>query len=180
MAVPRPLLFALVGAVLLAVTFTATRGARDNAGDRGSAPTASHTKGTATPKKESAAAKKEAAPTRQPHPPNHVRKAPAAAKGPTAVRRAIASHRRLVIFFYDRRAYDDRATASAVAALRSHGGPVVVSDRVGNLRRYGSLLGSLDISRTPAVVVVDGKRRARVIEGFIDPESLRQDVSDVR
>jgi hypothetical protein len=182
MAVPRPLLLALLGVILLAATFSATRASRE---DSASSKSTNQTQ-PAKPKKQAAqapaahaatshrgaAAKAHAARSaRQEH-------ARPLAK-PAAVAHAVSRGRVVVLAFFQPGA-DDRASAAAVAALRGRHMAVVVTDRIGNVAHYGPLVEGIGIDQAPAIVIVDRQRRARLIEGYVDPETLAQEVSDVR
>jgi hypothetical protein len=95
--------------------------------------------------------------------------------------RAVADHRKVVIFFGTPRGADDRAVASAVRALdRGTRDVVVLTDHVGNVDKYGSMVEDLGVTQTPAVVVVDRRGSARLLEGYIDAASLVQVVADAR
>jgi hypothetical protein len=95
--------------------------------------------------------------------------------------RAVADHRKVVIFFGNPRGADDKAVESAVRALdRGTRDVVVLSDHVGNVDKYGSMVEDLGVTQTPAVVVVDRRGSARLLEGFIDAASLVQVVADAR
>jgi hypothetical protein len=99
---------------------------------------------------------------------------------PLAVQRALNARRTVVIFFRGSGSADDRATARAGAGLRGTRGVTVVSDRIGRLGRYRAVVGDLGISQAPAVVIVDRGRTARVVQGYVDPATLAQDVADTR
>lgn len=99
--------------------------------------------------------------------------------GPVAVRRAIDRKQRVVLFFGTPRGADDRATAAAVTAQRSRG-VVVVLEPLENLVKYRELIGGLGISQAPAVVVVGKNGAARLVEGYVDPATLAQEVADAR
>jgi hypothetical protein len=94
--------------------------------------------------------------------------------------RAVADHRKVVIFFEHPRGLDDRAVAGAVRSLDRRSDAVILTDDVANVDRYGSLVEDLGVSQTPAVVVVDRRGRASLIEGFVDAGSLVQVVADAR
>jgi hypothetical protein len=185
MPISRPLLIVLIVAVVGAVGFYATQGSRD-------AATAPSEVVTPAPP----AAEKAATPTQtaQRTEPAKVKAAPeakakAAAKGadqakasvgiPVRVERALDDRKQVVLFFYNPGSADDRATARAVAAVR---GPkvAVFTDPIGRLASYRKLIGELGISQAPAVVIVAKDRTARVVEGFVDPATLAQDVADAR
>lgn len=94
--------------------------------------------------------------------------------------RALADHRKVVILFRHPNGFDDRAVAAAVRAVDRRSNAVIVTDDVANVDRYGSLVEDLGISQTPAVVVVDRRGRASLVEGFVDAGSLAQVVADAR
>lgn len=189
MPISRPLLIVLIVAVVGAVGFYATQGSRDasTAPSEVVAPTPPAAEKPSPPAqtaqrtdsgKAGRAAKAKAAP-----------KADAAARGarqakasvgiPVRVERALDARKQVVLFFYKPGSADDRATARAVAAVR---GPkvAVFTDPIGRLASYRKLIGQLGISQAPAVVIVAKDRTARVVEGYIDPATLAQDVADAR
>jgi hypothetical protein len=95
--------------------------------------------------------------------------------------RAVAKGRKVAIFFANPRGLDDQAVHAAVRALdRETKEVVVLTDHVGNVDEYGSMVEDLGVSQTPAVVVIDSRGSARLIEGYVDPESLVQVVADTR
>jgi len=55
----------------------------------------------------------------------------------------------------------------------------VFSDRIENVARYRRIVGNLDVSQAPSVVIVPPRRsQARLLEGFVDEGSLRQQLLD--
>jgi hypothetical protein len=95
--------------------------------------------------------------------------------------RAVAQGRKVVIFFENPRALDDQAVDVSVRALKREAKKVVVlTDHVGNVDEYGSMVEDLGVSQTPAVVVIDSRGSARLIEGYVDRGSLVQVVADAR
>jgi hypothetical protein len=95
--------------------------------------------------------------------------------------RAVADNKKVVIFFQNPRALDDKAVADSVRSLdRRLERVVVLSDDVRNVKRYGSLLEDLGVSQAPAIVVIGQGGEARLIEGYIDADSLVQVVADAR
>ena len=189
MAVPRPLLLALIGVVLLAATFMATR----NSSNESSSPSipAAKTPAPAAPKqsKAEAPAAKSAAAKPEPAQPAKAEAKPAAkpktssakrerVTGAAAAEQALAKKRIVVLAFFQPGA-DDRATRAAVDALSSRQA-AVFAERLGNIGRYRDLIGSLGVSQAPAVVIIDRERHARVVEGYVDAETLAQEVADAR
>jgi hypothetical protein len=95
--------------------------------------------------------------------------------------RGVAQGRKVVIFFGNPRGLDDKAVGAAMRTLdRETRNVVVLSDHVGNVDEYGSMVEDLGVSQTPAVVVIDSRGTARLLEGYVDPESLVQVVADAR
>ena len=95
--------------------------------------------------------------------------------------RAVAQSRKVVIFFENPRGLDDRAVAASVRALDRHTKRVVVlTDHVQNVDKYGSLVEDLGVNQAPSIVVVDRGGQARLIEGYVDAETLAQVVADAR
>lgn len=95
--------------------------------------------------------------------------------------RAVAAHRKVVIFFKNPRALDDQAVAESVRALdRRTKKVVVLTDDVRNADRYETLLEDLQVSQAPAIVVIGRSGKADLIEGYVDADSLVQVVADAR
>ena len=191
MAVPRPLLLALIGVALIGATFFASQGARKTAAEP-SAPAIEKIEVAdpappkpAKPRKAQAKApaKPEAAAAKKPQ----KRSTPAAsaaakaspeASKPLAVARAIKAGKVVVLFFSQPGSADDGATTAAVRAVERGGNRAVFTDRIDNLARYGPIVAAVGVAQAPAVVIVDKQRRPRLLEGFLDGQTLRQEVAD--
>jgi outer membrane biosynthesis protein TonB len=203
-AISRPLLIALIGAVLALVAFYAMQGARgasesnEDAAIEAPVKPAEPSRDAAPPEprqkvdkaeprqkadkaeprvkadKTKKAESRKVAPA--PKAPKRVRRTPGV---PLAVERAL-NRGQTVVLFFSAPAADDRATARAVDSLRAKPGVRVFSDPIRRLARYRGLIGALGISQAPAVVIVGKDREARVVEGFVDPATLAQDVADSR
>jgi hypothetical protein len=63
---------------------------------------------------------------------------------------------------------------------RYHGNVAVVSTKLGGLSRLNPVIGDLDVSQTPSVVVVDRNRKATVVAGYVDKVSINQAIADAR
>jgi hypothetical protein len=179
MAVPRPILLAVLGLFLLSATFLATRNAREQGSDSGTQAA------QPSPAKQSHAAKPAAKPAQKPaHKKDQATQQARPARRhsplskPAAVARAIGNGRLVVLGFFQPGA-DDRADKAAVAAVKGRG-VAVFSDSIDHIGRYGPVVGALGIHQAPAIVIVDSQRHARLIEGYVDPESLTQEVADAR
>jgi hypothetical protein len=95
--------------------------------------------------------------------------------------RAVADNKKVVIFFENPRALDDKAVADSVKSLdRRMKKVVVLTDDVRNSDRYGSLLEDLHVNQAPAIVVIGRSGKASLIEGYVDAGSLVQVVADAR
>jgi hypothetical protein len=168
---PRPALLAIVGLLLACSAFLVMRRER-TAEEPGSASPAAVA--PAAPK--APAGRAESPGTGGP------KRSPAKDAGaelglPDPVARALARRKVVVLFFSQRGPADDVATRLSVRSL--HGRRVAVfSDTLEHLSHYSRLVSGVGISRAPAVVIIDGKRRARLIEGFVDRDSLEQAVVD--
>ncbi len=184
MPISRPLLIALVAAILGLVAFYATQGSR-NASEP--APAVSEPPADPAPKPQPEAAKQpvrvaksERSPTKAATPAKAKPARKAAVSGPAAVKRAIRGNKTVVMYFYGPQSADDSATGRAVASLKGDGRVAVFKVPIRRLLAYDDLVGQLGITQAPAVVIVGRGRSARVIEGYVDPPTLRQDVADAR
>lgn len=193
MAASRPVILALVGAALIAATFLATRGARESGGAEASAPDAqrraagppadrpAHRPAPGAGRRTSPgrASAPSSQPTRAPRSPAGRTKG-AAAGLPLPVARALSRNRVVILFLSQPGGADDAATARAVNTLRHHRRVSVFDDTIANLSHYRLLAEGLGVSRAPATVVVRAGSRPRLLEGYVDSESLHQHVSDLR
>jgi hypothetical protein len=189
MAVSRPLLLALIGVALIAAALTATRmvGERDSSPPQETASTPPAQKahparsgGERTGKRDNASSRDRKAGAHEARRGAGARDRAGRFPKQAAVARAIARRRVVVLFVFDRRGLDDRATAASVAAVRRLRGTKVFTDRVERVARYGPLLSQVGVSQAPSIVIVGRSRRARLVEGYVDPETLSQDVLDAR
>jgi len=190
MAVSRPFLLAVLGFVLLAATLMASRNAQETSGTskpaahataakhpQSNAPSASKSQPHASkpsPQKRSTSssvAEEHAAPRA------HAARRHSQLSKPAAVARAIGNRKVVVLAFFQPGA-DDRADRTAVGAVKTRHLAAVFTDRINNIGRYEPIVGALDIHQAPAIVVVDSKTHAHVIEGYVDPQSLTQEVKD--
>ena len=109
-----------------------------------------------------------------------LRRANVVAGRPAAMARAVARGRLVVLFLFQAGAGDDAQVARSVAALRGQRGLAVLTDDIRHIGRYGAMVGDLGISQAPAIVIIDRHRRAHLVEGYVDPETLAQEVADIR
>lgn len=195
MAVSRPVLLAIIGLVLTTATLFAARDATQSVADTTAAPVAAPPspapgqkakdpargaserggkarKPGAEPKPQPKPQSKPARPARKPEP-----ALPAGV--PADVGRALRD-RQIVVLFFGQGGADDVATAEGVASLRGLKRVAVFRDGIENLGKYPGIVSGLGVARAPAVVIVGSRRRAQLIEGFVDSGTLRQQVVDAR
>jgi hypothetical protein len=104
-----------------------------------------------------------------------------ASDGPrdAAILRDIRDHKVVVVLFWNATAADDIATRGAIRDLDLHGGAVAVHvvpiSRVGE---YPAITQGVTIAQSPTTLVIDRKRRTRVIAGLSEPQELAQAVGD--
>jgi hypothetical protein len=83
------------------------------------------------------------------------------------------------VLFWNAEAADDIATRGAIRDLDLHGGEVAVHvvpiTRVGD---YPAITQGVTIAQSPTTLVIDRKRRTRVIAGLSEPQELAQAVGD--
>jgi hypothetical protein len=164
-------LIAAIGALLLAATFLLTK-AGDSGGISVSGPSDTPAATTTTPA--------DTTTTTTPAKP----KQPEIKAGqgiPTPVARALNSGKVVVLFFYEPSASDDQATRAAVRAVRraGTGGRVALfQEVVARISSYRRVVGSLGISQSPAMVVIDRDRKAELLQGYLDSGTIQQTVRD--
>ena len=161
--------------LVLAITFLVTKPGSDSASVATPAPAA--TSSSATTASTSTGTTSTAAPAKP--------KEPALVAGPGLPRdvaRALDAKKVVVLFFYEPAASDDQATRAAVRAVRSAGGGAgrvaLFQDVVARISDYRRIVGSLGISQSPAMVVIDRNRNAELLQGYLDSGTIRQTVRD--
>jgi hypothetical protein len=209
MTLPRPVLIALLGLALCAAAFLATRSANDTGGAVTSSPPvaapapvkkpAAVAKPAVPGHKASAPAHKPATHAAQPavkaHAPGaQATKPRAAVKPQTPAKPALSpevakvlpaikalARGDVVVFFVTHSgSADDAATRGAVRAVSHQKGVSVFTIGLGELETYRPVLSGAGVSQVPAVVVYRAGHKARLLQGFIDPATLRQTVADAR
>ena len=189
MAVPRPVLLALLGMALIASALLAMRSASDpDAAVTAPPPPVEPTPqkaeaapAKAAPKPASKPAKQAAAPAKA----KPVKPAPAKAAKPAdsagklaPVVKALGRGDAVVLFLTRNGAADDAATRSAVRSAKGMKNVAVFEAGLGDLVTYRSLLSGAGVSQVPAVVIVRSGHKAKLIEGFVDEKTLKQNIAD--
>ena len=189
MAVPRPVLLALLGLALCAAAFLSTRGARDPGGAVTAAPAPAPVappteaaKPAKQPEQEKAAPADEAKPAAPVDPAKA--KSPAIGQQINITAKSVIVTEALdrgdaVVFFFSRPGpADDTGTRGAVNALRGEDRVTVVSAGLNELSAYRPVLSGAGVSQVPAVVVAHAGKPARLLQGYVDGGTLRQTVAD--
>ena len=191
MAVPRPVLLALIGLGLLASVFLVTRSSTNDSVNSTAKPAVAP---SATPPAHAkkahahgAAAPKDAKRSHAPAKPKAPAKAAVPAAGPGAAtlqERVLAAARALgegnvvVFFFTDPGAADDVGARTAVRSLRGTPRVQIFDASLDEVAAYRPMLSTVGISQIPSTVIVRPGRKAVLLEGFVDAGTLRQNVAD--
>ena len=99
---------------------------------------------------------------------------------PRKVARAVKADKKVALLFYNPSGLDDRAMTRVMRALDARTQAVVLTDHVEAVDRYGEMVEDLGVSQTPSVVLIDRSGDARLIEGYVDTDTLTQAVADAR
>jgi hypothetical protein len=99
---------------------------------------------------------------------------------PGRAARAVKQHKKVVILFRNPRGLDDRAMGPVMRAVDDRTKALVLTDHVDAVERYGKLVEDLGVSQTPSVVIIDTRGEARLLEGYLDSNTLTQAVADAR
>ena len=171
MALPRPTLLAIAGALLSLVAFTSMRTiGTQSIGDIPVPDIA--TQGAAGGS--SSGAKKQDA---KPEPPPPV---PRVEDVPPAAADALASGKVVVLLFTEKGAADDEATARHFSTLSQLGDDVkTFRADISKVGRYAGIVAGVGITQAPSIVIVRPDLRAvPPIEGYLESQYLLQRVKD--
>lgn len=164
MAVPRPLLIALIAVIVLAGAFLVLGGSDDEGDVVEPAQTTQPTQTTPGGTTEETGGQTDDGP-----------EDPGI---PARVEDALEDNKVVVLFFGQRGGADDAATRRSVDTLEGRERIEVVEDSVNEISDYRRITGSLPVDQAPAVVIVTPDKQASVLEGYVDAGTLRQQVLD--
>jgi hypothetical protein len=99
---------------------------------------------------------------------------------PRRAARAVRAGKKVVILFENPKGLDDRAMGGAMRELAHRTKAFVLTDNVDAVGRYGQLVEDVGVSQTPSIVIIDRAGHARLIEGYVDVDTLAQSVADSR
>lgn len=170
MALPRPTLLAVAGALLSLLSFTATRTIGGQAA--GDLPLPDIAAQGVTGGSSSDSPKTDAKPAPPPK--------PRVEDVPPAVSDALADGKVVVLLFTEAHAADDEATARHFATLSQLGDGVrTFHARIEDVGRYAGIVARLGVSQAPSIVIVRPDLRAvPPIEGYVESQYLLQRVKD--
>lgn len=170
MALPRPTLLAIAGAMLSLLAFTSMRTIASHSGDVSApVPTATTQSVAGGPSSAKPAADK---PASEP--------APRVEDVPPALSEALGDGKVAVLLFAEAKAADDVATARHFQALSQLGGQVrTFRAGITDVGRYAGIVAKLGVTQAPAIVLVRPDLRAvPPIEGYVESQYLVQRVRD--
>jgi hypothetical protein len=179
---PRPAIIAALGVIVLAITFLVTKAGDDVGSVAVPTPSVKTTTGTSATTATGTDTTASTGTSTAPAPAKPKQPEVTAGPGmPSGVARALNANKIVVLFFYEPAASDDQATRAAVRAVRGAGGSQVrlFQDVVARISDYRRVVGSLGISQSPAMVVIDHNRKAELLQGYLDSGTIRQTVRDV-
>jgi hypothetical protein len=184
MAVPRPVLFAVLGLAMLVALFLATRNGAQNESVTPPSTAAKPSPATKAPGAKPATKPRVSKSTpAQPAKPVVPKKPKLADDVPPKVREAAAAlgKDQVVVFFFSKPgAADDTGARVAVASLAGMKGVKVVKAGLEEVGAFRPMLAQLEISQVPATAIVRPGKRAVLLQGFVDAGTLRQNVADAR
>ena len=107
---------------------------------------------------------------------------------PRKVVRALDNRQVFVIGVFDtaakrwhKMATDDRMERRELAKANRYGGKVaIVTAPVAKISKLHGIVGDLNVTQTPSLVVVDRNRHAVVLEGFVERNAINQAIADAR
>ncbi len=187
MAVPRPVMLAILGLALIAGAFLVTRsGSSESVSQATKAPQAPspvHAKPFFKPGRPIPAASRVHAPAAPPAArsrPAHPRVRPdvEVPSRAEAAAKALGSGKVVVFFFTRPGTPDDAATAAAVHSLKGMKRVAVFDANLDQIAQYRPMIANVGISEVPAVVIVRPGQQAVLFQGFVDAGTLKQNVAD--
>lgn len=181
MAVPRPVLIALLGLAMLVAVFLATRNSQNESVTPPATPAKPATPKAATGADKPARPESRKAEAPKPDAKPAPRKAKPADDHPPQVMKAAAAleQGKVVVFFFTKPgAADDTLTRLSVRSLDGMKGVEFFKADIKDVGAYRPMLSQLEISQVPATAIVRPGKRAVLLQGYVDAGTLRQNVAD--
>ena len=95
-----------------------------------------------------------------------------------SVAKALGQDDVVLLFFSRPGAADDTGAEQAVKKLDGIKGLQIFAPSFEDLDDYRPILAGVGVAQVPAIVIVKPGRKAQLVEGFVDRQSLRQQVED--
>ena len=93
--------------------------------------------------------------------------------------KALDAKKTVVILFWNKNGVDDLSVKKSVDRLSQRGGDVAkFTDTVNHLARYTRVTSAASVTSTPAIVVVNSRGQAEVLDGWNDYQTINQFVSN--
>lgn len=185
MAVPRPVLIALLGLAMLIAVFLATRNSQTESVTPPATPAKPVAPKTAKPTapRTDKAARPETRQSQTPEPakPAAPKKPAPADDVPKQVRDAAAALQKdqvVVFFFHTPGPADDTGARIAVRSIERMKRVEVIEADLADVGAFRPMLSQLEISQVPATAIVRPGRQAVLLQGYVDAGTLRQNVAD--
>ena len=175
---PRPALFAIIGAVaVLGLFFVSRRGGDETTT---STPAPSQTAQPTSPSADTPEAPAQKNSTQDKTAAESPDKGAPGSQGlPAPVARALDAKKTVVILFWNKNGVDDRSVKKSVDRLsRRRGSVAKFTDTVNHLSRYTRITAVTSVSNTPSLVVVNRRGQAEVLGGYNDYQTINQFVSN--
>jgi hypothetical protein len=165
MALPRPALLAIAGAMLSMLSFTVMRTIAANGGEDFALPAPAPPAATQTAAKPDREVK--------PPPPPKVKDVPA------PVANALADGKVAVLLFVEPGAAEDTAVAQEFRALGGVKGVAPFRANIADVGKYAGIVANLGLTQAPAIVIVRPDLKAvPPIEGYVESGYILQRVRD--
>ena len=198
MAVPRPVLLAILGLALCVTALIAVRGVGTGEDDAvAPAPIPIAPVDKAEPAQPGARGRARTRPQAQQATPAKPAEKPSTAESPArkklskaqvarlkseaqvvSVAKALGQDDVVVLFFSRPGAADDTGAEQSVKKLDGMKGVQIFSPNFEDLDAYRPILAGVGVAQVPAIVIAKPGRKAQLVEGFVDRKSLRQQVED--
>lgn len=188
--IPRPVIFAVIGGVLLLAAFMFMRkGSSEPSSSLKTPPPAAGSGDTKAPPAGDKSASGDSTnntPSQQgtdsasgsATQSSSTAQAPGGEKGlPASVQKALDQHKVVVVLFWRPVGVDDRNVYDSVQGLRGRSDAVrVFTSGIEDIDRYVAITGAEGITQTPALLVVNRKGKTDVQTGFLDEKTIENTV----
>jgi hypothetical protein len=97
----------------------------------------------------------------------------------TTVQNAIRDHKVLAMLFYNPAGSDDQSMVEELAAVKTHGLPIVkVAVPLSALTQFGMITSQVSVVTSPTLVIIDPQHQATTITGFASSGEIGTRIAD--